>query len=159
MLTPPSPTQTPEQSLEGPAPVRAAKPTVSLGQLLLGAELITAEELETALARQSKTQTKLGETLIELGFVGEDQILPFIQRQLNLPTTRLRDGLVDPQVIRLLPRERAEALHGAGHVPGARHADRGHGRAAEPAADRRDRTDHAAARCGRSSPCGRRSSG
>jgi type IV pilus assembly protein PilB len=88
-----------------PAPLPAR-----LGDHLVGAGLITHEELEAALLRQAKTQSRLGETLVDLGFVEEEQILPFIQKQLGLPVVRLRDGMVDPQVVRLVPRHVAEAL-------------------------------------------------
>ncbi|MEQ8791294.1 MAG: GspE/PulE family protein [Pirellulaceae bacterium] len=79
-----------------------------LGDHLVGAGLITQEELEAGLLRQSKTQTRLGETLVDLGFVEEEEILPFIQRQIGMPVVRLRDGIVDPQVVRVVPRHIAE---------------------------------------------------
>jgi type IV pilus assembly protein PilB len=82
--------------------------TTRLGEQLVGAQLITAEELDAALARQSKSKTRLGEALVEMGFVAEDQILPYMQRQLNLPAARLRDGMIDPRIVRIIPRAKAE---------------------------------------------------
>ncbi len=82
-----------------------------LGEQLVGARLITAEELAAALEKQSKSKGRLGEVLVELGFVAEEQILPFIQRQLNLPAVKLREGLIDPKVVHLIPRPKAEAFH------------------------------------------------
>jgi type IV pilus assembly protein PilB len=82
----------------------------SLGEQLLGADLITPEELETALHRQSEKQVRLGEALIELGFLSEEQILPYIQHQLGVSAVRLREGLVDPAVVKLVPRAMAEQL-------------------------------------------------
>jgi len=81
-----------------------------LGELLLKEGVITPEQLEEALRRQGDMGLKLGEALIELGFVTEDDILPHIERRLGLPAVRLRDGLVDPFVVRLIPQKRAEAL-------------------------------------------------
>ncbi len=96
-------------------PVRPDTPPPSgrslLGEQLVGARLITAEELAAALEKQSKSKGRLGEVLVELGFVGEEQILPFIQRQLNLPAVKLREGLIDPKVVRIIPRAKAEAFH------------------------------------------------
>jgi len=89
-----------------PAPSKAL-----LGEQLVGARLITAEELAAALEKQSKSRGRLGEVLVELGFVAEEQILPFIQRQLNLPAVKLREGLIDPKVVRVIPRAKAEAFH------------------------------------------------
>ncbi|MCR4411422.1 MAG: hypothetical protein NUV77_03230, partial [Thermoguttaceae bacterium] len=81
-----------------------------LGEQLLGANLITPDELEAALEKQSKSKGRLGEVLVELGFVAEDQILPYIQRQLNIPAPKLREGMIDPRVVRLIPRAKAEAF-------------------------------------------------
>lgn len=91
------------------SPAAPAKPL--LGEQLVGARLITAEELAAALEKQSKSKGRLGEVLVELGFVAEEQILPFIQRQLNLPAVKLREGLIDPKVVRIIPRAKAEAFH------------------------------------------------
>jgi type IV pilus assembly protein PilB len=88
-----------------------AAPQRPLGELLLGARLITPEELEAALEKQSKSKLRLGEALVDLGFVSEEQILPFMQRQLNVPATRLREGMIDPRFVRLVPRAKAEAYH------------------------------------------------
>jgi type IV pilus assembly protein PilB len=82
----------------------------ALGSQLLTAELITPDELEAALKRQSEKQLRLGEALVDLGFVGEEQILPYIQRQLGVPAVRLREGLIDPAVVKMLPRQAAEAI-------------------------------------------------
>jgi len=75
-LTPRS-DDTPVETAPADAPVLpedAARPaeeggSLKLGERLLGAGLITPEELEAALQRQSKTQLRLGETLIDLGLV------------------------------------------------------------------------------------------
>lgn len=72
--------------------------------------MIKSDELESALSMQAAKGQKIGEILLELGLVGEDQILPFIQRQLGIPTARIREGLIDPAAVRLLPREAAERL-------------------------------------------------
>lgn len=95
---------------EGVQHVPASRHKAPLGEQLVGADLISAQELESALDRQTKEGQRLGETLIELGLLNEDQLLPFIQRQLNLPAIRLREGLVDPLVVQLLPQEFAERL-------------------------------------------------
>ncbi len=80
------------------------------GEQLLKAGLVTAEQLQEALRRQRDLGLKLGETLVELGFVTEEQLLPIFERRLRVPAARLRDGMVDPLVVRLIPQERAESL-------------------------------------------------
>jgi len=81
-----------------------------LGQQLLGATLISPDELESALQHQAENGQKLGEALLELGFASEEQLLPFIESQLGVTGVRLREGLLDPLAVRLLPREFAENL-------------------------------------------------
>src|SRR5688572_9318337 len=96
---------------ESPAPPPAARmPRVTLGQQLVGAALITPEQLDQALAEGSQKGLRLGETLVEMGMVQEDNILPYIESHLGVPATRLRDGMIDPVAVRLLPRRVAERL-------------------------------------------------
>ncbi len=95
-------------TVKGARPV--ARDTVPLGERLYQAGIITAEELETALGQQSAKKTKLGESLLELGFIDEETLLRFLGSQLRIPAVRLRDGLIDPAVVRLLPRNKAESM-------------------------------------------------
>lgn len=95
-----------EQALSAASP----KQTRPLGQQLVGADLITPEELDAALELQSKRGLRLGETLLEMGVATEEQLLPHVSRQLSVPAVRLREGLIDPAVVRTLPREFAERL-------------------------------------------------
>ncbi len=88
-----------------PRPGRA-----TLGQQLIGANLISPQQLDVALAEGSQKGLRLGETLVEMGMVQEDVILPFIESHLGVPATRLRDGMIDPIAVRLLPRKIAERL-------------------------------------------------
>jgi type IV pilus assembly protein PilB len=80
------------------------------GDQLLKAGLVSAEQLQEALRRQADLGLKLGEALVELGFVTEEQLLPIFERRLRVPAVKLRDGMIDPLVVRLIPQERAEAL-------------------------------------------------
>ncbi|MCH2114014.1 MAG: Flp pilus assembly complex ATPase component TadA [Pirellulales bacterium] len=80
-----------------------------LGQRLLSADLIGQEDLEAALNHQSEKGQKLGESMLELGFASEEQLLPFIESQLGVPGVKLREGLLDPLAVQLLPRSFAEA--------------------------------------------------
>ena len=101
----------PEPAAGPPRPEPSAAPVaLRLGEQLVGARLITAEELETALQRQGKSKLRLGEALVDMGLVSEEQVLPYIQRQLGLPATRLREGMIDPKVVHRVPRSQAEAL-------------------------------------------------
>ena len=83
---------------------------VRLGEQLVGANLITEQELEAALALQSKDGQRIGEALLELGLIDEDQLAPFIEAKLGVPSVVLREGLVDPEVVALIPKSTADRL-------------------------------------------------
>ncbi len=92
------------------ATLEKAAPRGPLGQQLLSANLIASDELEEALRLQSENGQKLGEALLELGFANEEQLLPFIETQLGVPGVKLREGMLDPIAVRLLPRDLAASL-------------------------------------------------
>lgn len=92
------------------SPLKPAKPTMRLGERLIQANIISAEDLESALTRQDGKGSRLGEMLLEMGVVTEEQLLPFVEEQLTMPAARLRDGLIDPAVLKILPKETAEAI-------------------------------------------------
>jgi len=81
-----------------------------LGENLVQAGLLKSGDLEAALAQHSSRQSQLGETLLEMGFVEEDTLLLFLGQQLAVPSVRLRSGLVDPKVVRKIPRSKADAF-------------------------------------------------
>lgn len=89
---------------------RTSANSVPLGERLVSAGLITADELDSGLQEQSGRGLRLGETLIALGFVEESELLPFLAEQMHVPSIILRDGVVDPQAVKLIPREMAESL-------------------------------------------------
>ena len=92
-----------------PPPV--ANPEMNrLGSRLTRAGLISQEELQAALHEQHARKSKLGETLVALGFIDEQALLTYLGSQLEVPACRLRDGLIDPKVVRLIPRPTAEQI-------------------------------------------------
>ncbi len=76
-----------------------------LGDQLLSAGILTSQELTQALELQSRKKLRLGETLLEMGLVKPHELLPFLAEKLNLPYAMLRDGLIDPKVVRMIPQE------------------------------------------------------
>jgi len=110
--------KTEDQPLDPNATASDAQLTVTpntsrrpLGQRLLSADLIAADELEAALNHQAQNGQKLGEALLDLGFASEEQLLPFIESQLGVTSVRLREGLLDPVAVQLIPRPLAESLN------------------------------------------------
>ncbi|MBL8871816.1 MAG: Flp pilus assembly complex ATPase component TadA [Planctomycetaceae bacterium] len=79
-----------------------------LGERLIQEGIISASMLEQALREQSTTGRRLGETLIALGLANESDLLPFMAEGLGFKATRLREGLIDPSVVHLIPQALAK---------------------------------------------------
>lgn len=79
------------------------KPVVRLGDMLIRDGLITESDLEAALRLQTEKDKKIGESLLEVGAISEEALLPYLAAQIGCPAIRLREGLVDPVAIRLIP--------------------------------------------------------
>ncbi len=81
-----------------------------LGDRLVHAGLITLAELESALAEATARSERLGETLLRLGLVEEQDLLVHVAQQLHVPYVRLRQGMIDPAAVLTIPRSKAEPL-------------------------------------------------
>src|SRR5260370_7870275 len=76
--------------------------SVRLGELLTKASLITQDQLKDALKVQKDTGSKLGETLIKLGFVSEEDITECLSQQFGVPSINLEHFEIDSSVIKLI---------------------------------------------------------
>lgn len=74
-----------------------------LGDLLVDAGVITAEQLSEALVKQRSLGLRLGQTLIELKFTDENEIAEALHRQMGYPIAKIREAKLAPEVIALLP--------------------------------------------------------
>jgi type IV pilus assembly protein PilB len=81
-----------------------------LGEMLVAAGLIKDEQLRKALEEQKKRGGKVGEVLVDLGFITEHNLATFLGRQLNLPYIEIEKQLVDTDTVRLIPAAMARRL-------------------------------------------------
>jgi len=81
---------------------------VKLGEMLVKAGLISAEQLVEALESQKGNGEKLGFNLIKLGYVREDDITQLLSEQFGVPSINLRHFEIDDSVIKLIPSEVAQ---------------------------------------------------
>ena len=88
-------------------PTISAGPPVRLGDLLQEKGLITVEQIEKALAYQKDRghQKLLGEVLIELEYVTEEQVMEALAEAYGIPFVHLDPSVTDPAVLDVLPRE------------------------------------------------------
>jgi type IV pilus assembly protein PilB len=77
--------------------------TVKLGELLLKAKLISADQLSEALKQQKESGIKLGESLVRLGYVSEDDITETLSAQFGVPSINLHHFEIDPNVLKIVP--------------------------------------------------------
>ncbi|GAA3955669.1 GspE/PulE family protein [Allohahella marinimesophila] len=74
-----------------------------LGDMLVQNEIITEAQLMKALAEQKKAGSKLGRTLIDLGFMAEDDLLRFLSKQMGIPLVQLRNFQFNAELVKKLP--------------------------------------------------------
>jgi hypothetical protein len=86
----------------------ARPPWLPLGAVLLGEELITAEQLELALLEQEQLRWRLGEILMSFGWVTSEQIAHALAKQYGLEFIDLRTAAIDPLAPSLIEPEVAE---------------------------------------------------
>lgn len=75
---------------------------IRLGDCLLQKGLITEEQLTTALSEQKTRGTKLGETVIDLGYCNENDIIDVLCEQLGIEYVDLRKIKIDEEVAKLM---------------------------------------------------------
>ena len=83
---------------------------IRLGDLLIQESLITAGQLDEALADQKKSGRKLGRIFVDRQWVTEVQIAKAVARQLRAPFIDLANRTLRPEVAALLPETHARRL-------------------------------------------------
>ena len=81
-----------------------------LGDLLVHEHIISNEQLMQALNSQKTSGRKLGDTLIELGYISEQQLLEFFAQQLDVPFLDISQRRIASDVAKLLPEVHARRL-------------------------------------------------
>ncbi len=74
-----------------------------LGEILLKENLITADQLKQALDHQKTNGGRLGNSLVKLGFLNDDEVTAVLSRQYGVPSINLAYFEVDPNVTKLIP--------------------------------------------------------
>ncbi len=80
-----------------------------LGEILVQMGKLSPEHLEEALAKHDRSSGKrLGQVLVEMELITEKDLVECLALQLGLPHVWLRKGLIDPKIVPLIPKEKAE---------------------------------------------------
>lgn len=83
--------------------INTPKLRMRLGDLLVNEGIITDAQVDIALKKQRELGKKLGGTLVELGFIGEVELLKFLAQQLRIEYIDISQSRIDPEVVQLLP--------------------------------------------------------
>jgi MSHA biogenesis protein MshE len=76
---------------------------VRIGDLLVEKAMISETQLQHALQEQKITGRKLGSQLVDLGYVGENELLNLLSTQLQIPFVELRQFRFDTHLVQTLP--------------------------------------------------------
>jgi len=79
------------------------RPTRRMTSILLDCGLITSEQIEQAVSRQTETGRMIGETLVELGFTTEESIIWALSKQLGVPFADVQPEAIDQELVRSFP--------------------------------------------------------
>ncbi|HEX7050156.1 MAG TPA: type IV-A pilus assembly ATPase PilB [Longimicrobiales bacterium] len=82
-------------------------PPDRIGSMLVREGVITNEQLSAALADARNNNTRVGYSLIKLGFVAEDELTRMLARQYRVQAVDLERVEVDPRIIRMIPAQLA----------------------------------------------------
>jgi len=85
-----------------------------LGELLVNTGRLTQEQVDAALKRARDAGSMLGATLVDMGLLKPAELLKLVGAQLGLPSVELRAGLIDPEALEYIPKDKA---HYYGVIP------------------------------------------
>jgi MSHA biogenesis protein MshE len=83
---------------------------IQIGKILLEKNIITQEQLDAAMQIQKTSGRKLGQVLIEMGFVKENKLYDILSEQYHIPFVELRHYSVNKDAVHLLPEITARRL-------------------------------------------------
>ncbi|HEX2032032.1 MAG TPA: ATPase, T2SS/T4P/T4SS family [Actinomycetota bacterium] len=92
------------QKQAGGAPLKRTK---DLGDVLVDEGLITAEQLERAVAEQQRVGKSLGRVLVDLGMLKEAELVASLARQVGLDFVDLAEHSIDPSAAALISEQMA----------------------------------------------------
>ncbi len=81
---------------------------IKIGEILCKEGYITGNQLEDALNYQKKNKGRLGNILINLGYIDDETIVSVLSRIHNYPAALLSKTTPDPEVFKIVPYEMAK---------------------------------------------------
>ena len=88
--------------------MNATPPRRPIGQVLIAQGVISEDQLRIALLEQMKSNQPVGKLLVSLGFVSEATLRDALGESLGQKSVDLENTIVDPEALKLVPRELAK---------------------------------------------------
>jgi len=79
-----------------------------IGELLVREKMISLQQLQEAQQESKRSGKRLGAALSNLGYVEDQDLTQFLARQYSLPSINLANFEIDPEVIKLVPKDVAQ---------------------------------------------------
>src|ERR1043166_7326712 len=79
-----------------------------LGELLVRENLISVQQLRKAQEEQQKSGARIGTALVKTGAIEESKLTDFLSKQYGVPAINLKEFDIDPEIVRLIPKDLAE---------------------------------------------------
>ncbi len=76
-----------------------------LGELLLRDQMISPEQLQKAQEESKKSGERLGNSLVKLGAIQEEDLTQFLSRQYGVPAINLAEFDIEVEVLALIPKD------------------------------------------------------
>ncbi|MDD5643958.1 MAG: ATPase, T2SS/T4P/T4SS family [bacterium] len=76
---------------------------MKLGEILVKDNLISADDLNSALKEQQKTSEPLAKVLIKMGYLKEEELLPVLSKQLEIPIVDIKKADIDAEAVKKVP--------------------------------------------------------
>ena len=83
--------------------VAGARKKIRIGDLLVEAGAITQEELDQALAKQKEEGGRIGNVIMEMGFISRELLITVLTTQMGIDFIELRAAKIDENVLKLVP--------------------------------------------------------
>lgn len=88
---------------------KKAKPSVKkrMGDILIKEDVINLDQLKTAIEQQKNSGKRLGEALLNLGYIDENQLVAYLSKQYGVPAVNLEQFDLTSEILKIVPRESA----------------------------------------------------
>lgn len=86
------------------ATIKQPEPSIPLGERLIGAGLISDDQLQVALKEQSRSDEPLGRILVNLGLISEGVLRDTLGESLGHESIDLATAIPDPDALKMVPK-------------------------------------------------------